>query len=104
MNAEPSQIEVGDLFEQTAGPAAGRRVRITRRIGLTSSALHHIQAMKAREPSPQRDAEIEAVRLRRTYYYVKTEVHPTNEGAVGRVSRVSEDSLAASGRYRKVKG
>lgn len=99
-----SAVEVKDQFEQIEGRAAGRRVRVIRTIGLTPSALQHIESMKAKPESPERDAHIQSVRQRRTYYYVKIESHPTNENAVGRVSRVSEHSLVASGRYKKVSG
>lgn len=103
MTTATDTIKVKDLFEQTVGRAAGRQVRVIRKVGLTPAALQHIERMKAMHPaSADRDEHVETVRQRRTYYYVKTETHPLNPDTVGRVSRVSEQSLLASGRYKKV--
>lgn len=102
MSTTTETVKVDDEYEQIVGRAAGRRVRVIRRAGLTPSALRHIQDMKAKPESPERDAHIESVRQRRTYFYVKIESHPLNENAVGRVTRVTEHSLVASARYKKV--
>ena len=84
-------IKVGDRFEDEDARNKGRVVEVIDTFGVKESTTKFLESYHAKYGTvhPQ-----EAKILQKgTLFHIRTEVHPKNPDAVGRVSRISEYRL-----------